>query len=93
MKQRDDRDKRWQSARAAAPMSRGTRLMASMTLAGLLAGCSTPAVRNQRLVAKPNMSFSDSAVFMYNSSKLFPQLATGFAASGGGQNSGCTSCR
>ena len=31
----------------------------------VMAGCSTPAVRQQRLVAKPNMTFSDSAVVTY----------------------------
>lgn len=62
-------------------------------LVALLAGCSTPAVRQQRLVAKPNMLFADSAVFSYNSPKLLPQLAPGFAGAGGAQNSGCTSCR
>ncbi len=62
-------------------------------MALLLAGCSSPAVKRQRLVAKPNMTFSDSAVFTYNSARLLPQLATGFAGSGGAQNSGCTSCR
>lgn len=58
-----------------------------------LAGCSSPAVRQQRLVAKPNMLFTDRAVFSYNSPKLLPQLAPGFAGAGGAQNSGCTSCR
>jgi hypothetical protein len=56
-------------------------------------GCSTPVVRQQRLVAKPNMLFTDLAAFSYNSPKLLPQLAPGFAGSGGAQNSGCTSCR
>src|SRR5688572_8846083 len=42
-----------------------------------LAGCSAPAVRQQRLVARPNMTFSDSAAFTYNSPKLLPQLAPG----------------
>ena len=59
----------------------------------LLSGCSSPPMSQQRLVAKPNMTFSDSAVFTYNSPKLLPQLAPGFAGSGGAQNSGCTSCR
>lgn len=59
----------------------------------LVTGCATPAVRQQRLVARPNMLFSDSAAFTYNSPKLLPQLAPGFAGSGGAQNSGCTSCR
>lgn len=58
-----------------------------------LIGCSAMRPSEQRLVAKPNMTFSDSAVFNYNSSRLFPQMATGFAATGAAQNSGCTSCR
>ena len=59
----------------------------------VLAGCSAPAVRQQRLVSKPNMLFSDSAAFTYNSARLLPQLEPGAAASGGAQNAGCTSCR
>ena len=62
-------------------------------LAFALAGCSTPAVHQQRLVAKPNMIFSESAAFQYNSFRLLTQQATGLAGSGGPQNSGCTSCR
>jgi hypothetical protein len=58
-----------------------------------LTGCSALRPGEQRLVAKPNMIFSDSAAFTYNSSRLFPQMATGFASTGGAQNSGCTSCR
>ena len=69
-------------------LSAGTLLVAI-----LLGGCAAPAVRQQRLVARPNMTFSDSAVFTYNSARLLPQLAPGFASSGGAQNSGCTSCR
>ena len=59
----------------------------------LLAGCSSPAVRQQRLVSKPNMLFSDLAAFTYNSARLLPQLEPGAATSGGAQNAGCTSCR
>jgi hypothetical protein len=59
----------------------------------LIGGCSSPAVRQQRLVAKPNMVFSDSSVFNYNSSRLLPQIAPGCASTSGSQNSGCTSCR
>lgn len=59
----------------------------------VLAGCSLPTASQQRLVARSNMLFSDSAVFTYQSPKLLPQLAPGFAGSGGAQNSGCTSCR
>jgi len=58
-----------------------------------LAGCSSPAVRQQRLVSRPNMLFSDSPAFTYNSPRLLPQLAPGFAGAGASQNSGCTSCR
>lgn len=58
-----------------------------------LTGCTAMRPGEQRMVAKPNMTFSDSAAFTYNSSRLFPQMATGFAATGGAQNSGCTSCR
>lgn len=56
-------------------------------------GCTALRPNEQRLVAKPNMTFSDSATLVYNSSRLFPQLASGFATAGGTQNSGCTSCR
>ena len=59
----------------------------------LLTGCASPAVRQQRFVAKPNMTFSDSAAFTYNSTRLLPQLAPGLGGSGASQNSGCTSCR
>jgi len=62
-------------------------------LALVLFGCSSPAVRRQRLVAKPNMTFSDSAAFTYNAPRLLPQLARGFGSAGASQNSGCTSCR
>lgn len=63
-----------------------------LTVLGLT-GCTALRPGEQRLVAKPGMIFSDSAAFSYNSSRLFPQMATGFASSGGAQNSGCTSCR
>jgi len=77
--------------------NRSLRLLRSgclpLALLALLAGCSSPAVRQQRLVARPNMTFSDSVAFTYNSPRLLSQLATGFAGSGAAQNSGCTSCR
>src|SRR5262245_44202811 len=57
-----------------------------LSVALLLVGCSVPFVRQQRLVSKPNMTFSDSTAFSYNSSRLLPQLATGFSAAGGPQN-------
>ena len=58
-----------------------------------LTGCQAVRPTDQRLVAKPNMTFSESAAFAYNPSRLLPQLATGTATTTGPQNSGCTSCR
>ena len=66
--------------------------LGALVLSGVI-GCSAVRPGEQRLVARPNMTFEDSAAFSYNSSRLFPQMATGFASSGGTQNSGCTSCR
>ncbi len=71
---------------------------ASLALAGgalaslLLSGCATVGVEEQRLVSKPNMQFSKSAVFNY-SSKILPQVQPGLATSGGAQASTCTVCR
>lgn len=58
-----------------------------------LAGCSSPAVRQQRLVSKTGMTFSDSAVQNYNSPRLLPQIASGFPGGDASQNSGCSTCR
>jgi len=73
------------------------RRLAALVVAGAasfgLTGCTALRPSEQRLVAKPNMTFSDSAAWIYNSSRLYPQLASGFATAGGTQNSGCTSCR
>ena len=60
-------------------------------MATLLAGCAVP-VHQQRLVSRPNMQFSDSPVFNYQSRTL-AQTESGAAASGGAQAAGCTSCR
>jgi len=57
------------------------------------AGCAAPPMSQQRLVAKPNMTFSDSPVFTYNSPRLLPQIAPGFPGGDASQNSGCSSCR
>ena len=64
-----------------------------LAMLALLAGCSSPAVRQQRLIARSNMTFSDNVAFSYNSPRLLSQFATGFGGSGAAQNSGCTSCR
>jgi hypothetical protein len=58
----------------------------------LLTGCATVEVQEQRLVSKPNMLFSRSAVYGY-SSRIMPQLQPGLAVSGGAQPSSCTVCR
>ena len=60
-------------------------------LAASLAGCAVP-VHQQRLVSRPSMQFSDTAVSGYQS-KVLGQIETGAAASGGAQAAGCTSCR
>ena len=59
-----------------APAGLGSLLILSST------GCTALRPSEQRLVARPNMTFSDSATLVYNSSRLFPQLASGFATAG-----------
>ena len=58
----------------------------------LMPGCASVDVHQQRLVSKPNMRFSRSAVYSY-SSRIMPQLQPGLAVSGGAQPSTCTVCR
>ena len=58
----------------------------------LLSGCAV-GVQDQRLVSKPNMQFSRSAIYDYSSSRILPQLQPGLATSGGAQPSTCTICR
>ena len=58
----------------------------------LLASCSVVKVADQRLVSKPNMVFSESEVFEY-ASDFHSIVEPGTAGSGGGQASGCTSCK
>jgi len=73
----------------------GWRAAAALAMvAGWLAlcGCGSVPVHKQRLVSKPNMLFSDSAVFTYLP-KLLVQTEPGAAATGGSQAAGCTSCR
>ena len=67
-------------------------LLLAMVPALIGAGCSTVPVHKQRLVSRPGMQFSNSAVFSYQS-KIGPQIESGAAASGGAQAAGCTSCR
>lgn len=57
----------------------------------ILAGCAHVPPRQQRLVSKPNMQFSDSAIFSYQD-RLLSQFESGSAASVGGQSGDCGSC-
>ena len=72
--------------------------MKKILLFGLLAcgvGCASMGqvgISEQRLVSKPNMLFSKSGVFVYQN-WLIAQIEPGSATSGGGQASGCTSCK
>jgi len=67
-------------------------LASALAAAMILPGCASVGVHQQRLVSKPNMLFTDSAVFIY-SPKLLVQMEPGSAATGGAQAAGCTSCR
>lgn len=58
----------------------------------LCLGCRSVPASEQRLVSKPNMLFSDSFVYTYDS-RILPQLELGSALSGGAQTAGCTACR
>jgi hypothetical protein len=80
--------------RCVRPSSVQTALVRA---AGVLAvlflnGCVAVGPEQQRLVSKPNMQFSRSAVYNY-SSKIMPQVLPGLATSGGAQPSTCTVCR
>ncbi len=55
-------------------------------------GCKAIPVNQQGLVSKPNMTFSDSPVFAYQSNVL-TQVEPGTAGSGGAQAAGCTACQ
>ncbi len=64
------------------------------SIAGLLlaSGCAQVPVAQQRLVAKPEMTFQASAG-SHPGSNLIGQIEPGSASSGGAQAAGCTSCR
>ena len=57
-----------------------------------LMGCKVIPLNQQGLVSKPNMTFSDSPVFAYQSNVL-TQVEPGTAGSGGAQAAGCTACQ
>ncbi len=64
-------------------------LLACGTL--MFAGCTHVPPQQQRLVSKPNMQFSSSAIFNYQD-KLLSQFESGSASSVGGRSSDCGSC-
>lgn len=68
-------------------------LLGMLVLLGIVnSGCKAVPVMQQRLVSKPNMVFSDSPVFSYQS-QVMTQIEPGSALSGGAQAAGCTACR
>jgi hypothetical protein len=67
-------------------------ISAGLVFISWLSGCSPVSPQRQRLVSKPNMTFSDSLVFNYQN-KLLPQVEPGSTFSGGAQAAGCTSCK
>jgi hypothetical protein len=67
------------------------RLAVLMCAAVALVGCARVAPEQQRLVSKPNMQFSDSHVFDYQTG-LLTQIESGSASFTGGQSAGCGSC-
>jgi hypothetical protein len=69
-----------------------TRRMASLLGLVFATGCATVGVQDQRLLSKPSMQFSKSAVYSY-SSQLMQQIQPGLALSGGAQASTCSICR
>jgi hypothetical protein len=55
-------------------------------------GCETVGVQDQRLVSKPNMTFSNSYLYAFQP-RLTAQVEPGASSSGGAQAAGCTSCK
>lgn len=68
------------------------RVVGVILLVGTIAGCKAVPIMQQRLVSKPNMVFSDSPVFSYQS-QVVSQIEPGSALSGGAQAAGCTACQ
>ena len=65
----------------------------SILLASMLQqGCETVGVQDQRLVSKPNMTFSSSYLYAFQP-RLTAQVEPGASSSGGAQAAGCTSCK
>jgi hypothetical protein len=67
-------------------------LLAITAVAALLGGCAQVPAWEQRLVAKPGMIFSGSAV-LATQPALLGQIEPGRATAGGAAAVGCSSCR
>jgi hypothetical protein len=86
--------------RLGAPAKGGSRIVAKrlkpicclavLVVAGC--GCASVGPRQQRLVSKPDMVFSEPAFLSYQN-QLLQQVEPGSAFSGGAQSGGCTSCK
>lgn len=67
------------------------RLGLCLTVFPLLSGCSSVAPYEQRLVSKPNMLFSETGSFVYQT-KLWAQTEPGSMFSGDARAVGCSAC-
>ncbi len=77
----------------AGKQSLSFRFLLLMLFCGALmpAGCTHVTLQQQRLVSKPNMQFSGSAIFSYQD-RLLSQFESGSASAVGGQSAECGSC-
>ena len=66
--------------------------LALLAVLALAAGCQGVKPTEQRLVSRPAMLFTDQPAYAGGFS-LLSQIEPGAEVSGGGGNSGCTSCR
>ena len=57
----------------------------------MISGCLSVPKHQQRLVSKPNMQFSGSAVFSYQD-RLLSQFESGSTSFKGGESGNCGSC-
>lgn len=70
----------------------GFRLLPLAVGAVGVMGCAVPKPTEHRWVSQPNMTISSSAVWNISRSQT-SQFETGQGFVGGGQGSGCTSCK
>ncbi len=73
------------------PQTRPATIATPLLSLLLLAGCAVPSHR-QRLVSKPSMQFSDSAVHS-DRPRVALQIESGASGAAAGLAAGCSSCR